>query len=132
MKATLQLDPGLDVVANRLPNVFIHHAKTGGRLFTEQIERLAGGLDDAGALVMSLAVIRLMRRPSGGNLTFGLRRSEILSAQANGGTLLVLAGLIVYAGIHRLGPPPGPAPPPAPTGGGPGRAQRTRGNLVRP
>jgi cobalt-zinc-cadmium efflux system protein len=47
-------------------------------------------LTDAGALVMSLVVIRLMRRPSGGNLTFGLRRSEILSAPANGATLLVL------------------------------------------
>lgn len=63
-------------------------------------------LTDAGALVMSLIVIRLVRRPSGGNLTFGLRRSEILSAQANGGTLLVLAGLIVYEGIHRLVSPP--------------------------
>ena len=63
-------------------------------------------LTDAGALVMSLVVIRLMRRPSGGNLTFGLKRSEILSAQANGGTLLVLAGLIVYEGIHRLVTPP--------------------------
>jgi cobalt-zinc-cadmium efflux system protein len=61
---------------------------------------------DAGALVMALFVIRLMRRPSGGNLTFGLRRSEILSAQANGGTLLVLAGLIVFGGIHRLVSPP--------------------------
>jgi cobalt-zinc-cadmium efflux system protein len=63
-------------------------------------------LTDAGALVMSLVVIWLMRRPSGGNLTFGLRRSEILSAQANGGTLLVLAGLIVYEGIRRLVSPP--------------------------
>jgi cobalt-zinc-cadmium efflux system protein len=63
-------------------------------------------LTDAGALVMSLIVIRLMRRPSGGNLTFGLKRSEILSAQANGGTLLVLACLIVYEGIHRLITPP--------------------------
>ncbi|MFL5959133.1 MAG: cation diffusion facilitator family transporter [Gaiellaceae bacterium] len=63
-------------------------------------------LTDAGALVVSLVVIRLVRRPSGGNLTFGLRRSEILSAQANGGTLLVLAGLIVYEGIHRLVSPP--------------------------
>ena len=63
-------------------------------------------LTDAGALMMSLVVIRLMRRPSGGNLTFGLKRSEILSAQANGGTLLVLAGLIVYEGIHRLVTPP--------------------------
>src|SRR5947209_13706860 len=63
-------------------------------------------LTDAAALVMSLVVIRLMRRPAGGNLTFGLKRSEILSAQANGGTLLVLGGLIVYGGIHRLVTPP--------------------------
>jgi cobalt-zinc-cadmium efflux system protein len=63
-------------------------------------------LTDAGALVMSLIVIRLMKRHSGGNLTFGLKRSEILSAQANGGTLLVLAGLIIYEGIRRLITPP--------------------------
>jgi cobalt-zinc-cadmium efflux system protein len=63
-------------------------------------------LTDAGALVMSLVVIRLMRRPPGGNLTFGLRRTEILSAQANGATLLVLALLIVYEGIRRLIAPP--------------------------
>jgi cobalt-zinc-cadmium efflux system protein len=63
-------------------------------------------LTDAGALIVSLVVIRLVKRPSGGNLTFGLRRTEILSAQANGGTLLVLAGLIVYEGIRRLITPP--------------------------
>lgn len=65
-------------------------------------------LTDAGALAMSLIVIRLVRRPAGGNLTFGLKRSEILSAQANGATLLVLAGLIVYEGINRLISPPKP------------------------
>ncbi|MGH3048556.1 MAG: cation diffusion facilitator family transporter, partial [Gaiellaceae bacterium] len=63
-------------------------------------------LTDAGALLMSLLVIRLVQRPAGGNLTFGLKRSEILSAQANGGTLLVLAGLIVYGGVNRLATPP--------------------------
>ena len=63
-------------------------------------------LADAGALVLSLVVIRLVRRPAGGNLTFGLRRAEILSAQANGVTLLVLAGLIVYEATRRLIDPP--------------------------
>ncbi len=63
-------------------------------------------LTDAAALAMSLWVIRLMKRPAGGNLTFGLKRTEILSAQANGVTLLVLAGLIIYEGIHRLITPP--------------------------
>ncbi len=63
-------------------------------------------LTDAGALVMSLVVLRLAARPAGGNRTFGLRRSEILSAQANGAALLVLAGLIVYGAIRRLVSPP--------------------------
>ena len=62
MKASLQLDPGVDVVANRVPNVFIQHAKTGERLFVEQIQRLAGGLEEAGALVIF---------PEGGNWTPG-------------------------------------------------------------
>jgi cobalt-zinc-cadmium efflux system protein len=66
-------------------------------------------LTDAGALALSLLVIRLVRRPADGNLTFGLKRSEILSAQANGATLLVLAGLIVYEAIRRLIDPPQPA-----------------------
>jgi cobalt-zinc-cadmium efflux system protein len=63
-------------------------------------------LTDAGALVVSLVVLRLVKRPAAGNLTFGLRRTEILSAQANGGTLLVLACLIVYEAIRRLITPP--------------------------
>ncbi len=35
-------------------------------------------------------------------MTFGLRRLEILSAQANGVTLLILAALIAYEAIRRL------------------------------
>ena len=66
-------------------------------------------LTDAAVLALSLVVIRLFRRPAGGNLTFGLRRSEVLSAQANGATLLVLGALIVYEGIRRLIDPPAPA-----------------------
>jgi cobalt-zinc-cadmium efflux system protein len=63
-------------------------------------------LTDAGALAMSLVVLRLAAQPAGGNRTFGLRRSEILSAQANGAALLVLAGLIVYGAVQRLVSPP--------------------------
>src|SRR4051812_39778141 len=65
-------------------------------------------LTDAGALVLSLVVIRLVARPRGGNLTFGLKRAEILSAQANGFTLLVLAVLILYGGIRRIVSPQDP------------------------
>ncbi|HEY2549173.1 MAG TPA: 1-acyl-sn-glycerol-3-phosphate acyltransferase [Streptosporangiaceae bacterium] len=74
MKAALQLDPGLDVVANRLPNVFVSGHRTGDKLFVSQIERLARGLDRLGALVLF---------PEGGNWTpgrwlRGIRRLEQL------------------------------------------------------
>jgi 1-acyl-sn-glycerol-3-phosphate acyltransferase len=72
MKATMQLDPGVDVVANRVPNVFVQRHRVGEKLFTEQIQRLARGLDRAGALVIF---------PEGGNWTpgrwqRGIRRLE--------------------------------------------------------
>jgi cobalt-zinc-cadmium efflux system protein len=63
-------------------------------------------LTDAGAIALSLLALRLAARPAAGNLTFGLRRAEILSAQVNGAALLVLAALIVYEAIHRLVEPP--------------------------
>jgi cobalt-zinc-cadmium efflux system protein len=63
-------------------------------------------LTDAGALALSLAAARLATRPAGGAMTYGLGRAEILSAQANGVTLLVLALVIVYDAIRRLSSPP--------------------------
>jgi cobalt-zinc-cadmium efflux system protein len=69
-------------------------------------------LTDAGALALALVAIRLAQRPAGGALTYGLKRTEILSAQFNGATLLVLGLLIVYEGVRRLVSPPdveGPA-----------------------
>ena len=59
-------------------------------------------LTDAAALGVSLAAARLAARPAFGAMTYGLGRAEILSAQANGLTLLVLAGLIVYGAIVHL------------------------------
>jgi cobalt-zinc-cadmium efflux system protein len=63
-------------------------------------------LTDAAALGMSLAAARLATRPAYGAMTYGLGRVEILSAQANGLTLLVLAALIVYGAIVHLVSPP--------------------------
>jgi len=63
-------------------------------------------LTDAGALVLSLFVIRLVQRPAGGSLTYGMRRAEVLSGQANGAVLLVLGVLVTYEGISRLISPP--------------------------
>jgi cobalt-zinc-cadmium efflux system protein len=63
-------------------------------------------LTDAAALALSLFAARLAARPAAGAMTYGLGRAEILSAQANGVTLLVLAALIVYSAISRLVSPP--------------------------
>ena len=63
-------------------------------------------LTDAAAIALSLVAARLAVRPAGGAMTFGLGRAEILSAQANGVTLLVLGLLIVYDAIVRLVSPP--------------------------
>jgi cobalt-zinc-cadmium efflux system protein len=63
-------------------------------------------LTDAGAIGLSLLALWLAARPPSGSMTYGLRRAEILSAQANGAILLVLAGLIVYEAIRRLVSPP--------------------------
>ncbi len=72
MKAALQFDPTVDVLGNRLPNVFIRHNQAGESIFTEQIERLARGLGPDGALVIF---------PEGANWTpsrwrRGIRRLE--------------------------------------------------------
>jgi cobalt-zinc-cadmium efflux system protein len=63
-------------------------------------------LTDAGALVLSLFVIRLTRQPTGGRLTYGMRRAEVLSGQANSAVLLLLGVLVVYEAIRRLVSPP--------------------------
>ena len=63
-------------------------------------------LADAAAIALALLAARLARRPAKGAMTYGLGRAEILSAQFNGATLLVLALLIVYEGTRRLIEPP--------------------------
>jgi 1-acyl-sn-glycerol-3-phosphate acyltransferase len=64
MKATLQLDPTVDIIANRLPNAFLNRAATTGvngtRQRTEQIRRLAAGMSGRSALLIF---------PEGGNWT---------------------------------------------------------------
>jgi cobalt-zinc-cadmium efflux system protein len=59
-------------------------------------------LTDAFALGLSLLAARLAVRPAQGSMTYGLGRAEILSAQANGVTLLVLALVLAYESISRL------------------------------
>ena len=63
-------------------------------------------LTDAAAIALALAAARLAARPAAGSFTFGLGRAEILSAQLNGATLLVLGALVGWEAAHRLADPP--------------------------
>ena len=63
MKATLQLDPTADIVANRLPNAFLGkaaHTAANAHERTEQIRRLSASMGDRSALAIF---------PEGGNWT---------------------------------------------------------------
>lgn len=63
-------------------------------------------LTDAVSIVLALVAMRLAARPARGGYTYGLKRAEILSAQANGVTLLVLSAWLGYEAISRLIEPP--------------------------
>ncbi|MFD8413153.1 cation diffusion facilitator family transporter [Streptomyces sp. NPDC059650] len=63
-------------------------------------------LTDAVSIVLALIAMRLAARPARGGYTFGLKRAEILSAQANGLTLLLLALWLAYEAVQRLIDPP--------------------------
>jgi cobalt-zinc-cadmium efflux system protein len=63
-------------------------------------------LTDVGSIGLALVAMRLSSRPAGGSYTFGLKRVEILSAQANGITLLLLSVWFIVEAIRRLTEPP--------------------------
>ena len=63
-------------------------------------------LTDALALAAGLVAARLATRRPSGPWTFGLARAEILAAQANGITLLVVGVWVVYGAIRRFVDPP--------------------------
>ncbi|MFF5703142.1 cation diffusion facilitator family transporter [Streptomyces sp. NPDC012794] len=63
-------------------------------------------LTDAVSIVLALIAMRLAARPARGGFTYGLKRAEILSAQANGLTLLLLAVWLAYEAVRRLTDPP--------------------------
>jgi 1-acyl-sn-glycerol-3-phosphate acyltransferase len=132
MKAALQLDPSLDVLANRLPNVLLHHRRAGNRAAdqpgsstdsrhqTEQIKRLSAGLDTHGALVIfpeggnwspqrwRRAIARL-RRSGLDDLAERAKAMPNVLAPRTGGALAALAAcpsadviFVAHAGLDRL------------------------------
>ena len=63
-------------------------------------------LTDAASIALVIITGRLAARPPTGGYTYGLKRTEILSAQANGITLVLLAIWLGYSAIRRLITPP--------------------------
>ena len=63
-------------------------------------------LTDAASIALVIITARLAARPPAGGYTWGLKRTEIMSAQANGITLVLLAIWLGYSAIRRLVTPP--------------------------
>jgi 1-acyl-sn-glycerol-3-phosphate acyltransferase len=95
LKATLQWDPAVDVLLNRLPNRFISPGRTGTATLEDEIGELATGLDHNDAFVIF---------PEGGNFTPRRRVSAIARLRARG-----LRDLAVRAERLRHLLPPKPA-----------------------
>ena len=63
-------------------------------------------LTDAAALGLAIVAASMALRPPRGRWTFGYKRVEVLAAQINGLTLLVIGVWIVYGAVRRLIDPP--------------------------
>jgi cobalt-zinc-cadmium efflux system protein len=63
-------------------------------------------LTDAAALSLAIFASKVAQRPARGSYTYGFTRVDALSAQANGITLLLLAGWFVFEAVRRLVNPP--------------------------
>ena len=66
---------------------------------------------DVAGLGIALVAERLMRRPASARHTFGMQRAEVLGAQANAITLVLVAGWIFFEAVKRI-------PDPEPVEGG--------------
>src|SRR5207253_8341058 len=63
-------------------------------------------LTDAAALGLAIVAASMAARLAQGRWTFGFKRMEVLAAQINGLTLLVIGIWIVYGAVRRLIDPP--------------------------
>lgn len=57
---------------------------------------------DVGALLLGLAVVKIIRRPRTPIMSFGYHRAEILGALASALSLWALSGVLIYEAIKRL------------------------------
>jgi cobalt-zinc-cadmium efflux system protein len=93
-------------------NVALLAATVVGGLLTDSLALLADAghlASDVGAIGIGLVAARLAGVAPTPTRTYGLQRSEVLGALANGVLLLIVAVLIVVEALSRLGDPPGVA-----------------------
>ncbi|PZG18187.1 glycerol acyltransferase [Micromonospora craterilacus] len=95
LKDTLQWDPAIDVLLNRLPSRFIAPGRDGRGSLTEQIGHLATGLDDDDAFVIF---------PEGGNFTPKRRLRAIARLRDRGHERMAVKAEAMQ---HVLAPRPG-------------------------
>ncbi|MBC7386328.1 MAG: cation transporter [Cryobacterium sp.] len=62
-------------------------------------------LADGGALVVSLLVVWISRRPAGKGYTYGYQRVEILGALLNGLAVWLISGVLIFESIARFRSP---------------------------
>jgi cobalt-zinc-cadmium efflux system protein len=90
-------------------NVVLLAATVVGGVLAHSLALLADGghlLSDVGAIAIALVAARLASVAPSGTRTFGLQRTEVLGALANGIGLLVISALIVFEAIARFSDPP--------------------------
>lgn len=90
-------------------NVALLVATVVGGLLADSLALLADAghlVSDVGAIAVGLLAARLAGVAPTPARTFGLQRSEVLGALANGVLLLVVSVLIVVEALGRLGDPP--------------------------
>ena len=63
-------------------------------------------LTDVGALLLTLFVLWLARRPSTDTMSFGYHRAEILGALGSGLAIWAISGFLIYEAVVRMQAPP--------------------------
>lgn len=90
-----------------LTSVFLIAEVVGG-LLTNSLALLSDAahmMTDVFALAISLAAVRLARRPADAKRTYGYARMEALGAMINGGLLFIVAGYILWEAVARFREP---------------------------
>ena len=90
-------------------NLAIFGTALAGAFLFDSLALLADGghlLSDIGAICLGLLASSLAARPAAGRRTFGLVRTEVVAALANGLALIAIAVLVAVEAIARLDDPP--------------------------